>query len=115
MSYLLSTNGKLHAPHDAKCKVRHKSYPGSYKLPKTDRKKKRHTKAKGKVKDEGHGRETWSRVDDRALPLVTKGCEVQEFKLGEMSDSFLSAFLFTDCHWNLKRVLKFSSLAAVVL
>lgn len=77
--------------------------------------KKRHTKAKGKVKDEGHGRETWSRVDDRALPLVTKGCEVQEFKLGEMSDSFLSAFLFTDCHWNLKRVLKFSSLAAVVL
>lgn len=41
LSYLLSTNDKLHAPHDAKCKMRHKSYPGSYKLPKTYRKKKK--------------------------------------------------------------------------
>lgn len=41
-------------------------------------KKKEHTKAKAKVKDEGHGQETWLRVGGRALPSVTKGCEVQK-------------------------------------
>lgn len=57
LSYLLSTNSKRHAPHDAKCKVRHKSYPGSYQLPKTDRKKERAYKSKS----QGQRRRAWSR------------------------------------------------------
>lgn len=76
--YLQSTSGKLHAPQDAKCRGRQKSYLGSYKFPpKQTGKKKAHTEAKAKVKDKGH--ETPSaRVDDSAVPFVTNGCEVQE-------------------------------------
>lgn len=44
---------------------------------------KEHRKARVKVKGEGHGQEIASEwLDDRALPLVTKGCEVQEVLAG---------------------------------